>query len=92
MSDITHEDNCDSKMDCGVFTSKEGNILIVHDKPLQSDVEWVQYDPEHQKIYIVCDDGELLDTGIDLNQDTLSHLSNGQKVFLSLVQDKKIVS
>ena len=80
------------EMRCGIFTNPQGEILIIHDKELQSEIQWVEYDPNEQSFSIIHEDGGIQELGIPFNQKIKDNLAHGQEVTLALMVDKKIQS
>lgn len=84
--------NLNQEMRCGIFTNPQGEILIIHDLALQSEIQWVEYDPNEQTFSIIHEDGRVQELGIPFNQKIKDNLSHGQEVTLAHMIDKKIQS
>lgn len=78
------------EMSCGILTNVHGDILILHDKDLKSELQWVEFDKETKKLSLVHEDGTPQDLGIALDDKTASNLSHGQAISLACVQNKKL--
>ena len=78
------------EMKCGIFTNPDGEVLIVHDQPVQSPIEWIEYDQNTQQFLLVHKHGYIQELGIELDQNMLSNLSQGQEITLAHIVDKKI--
>ena len=85
-------ENLYEEMKCGIFTNPNGEVLIVHDQPIQSRIEWVEYDQNTNQFALIHENGKIQDLGIELDQAVIGNLSHAQEVTLSYLLDKKIKS
>ena len=80
------------EMRCGIFTNAKGEILIIHDKDMPSDVEWIEYNTIEDQFSLIHHDGQTQDLGIKFDTKIKQNLLHGTEVTLALMLDKKIVS
>lgn len=77
-------------MKCGMFTNADGQVLLVHDKPVSSDIQWVEYNTDEKKFTLIHEDGSTQDLGIDLNEKSCANLLSGMEVRLAYISNHKI--
>jgi hypothetical protein len=80
-----------TEMRCGIVTNGKGDILIVHDKEMRSDIQWIEYDEDTETLFLIHEDGLPQDLGIKLTPKLKSNLSHGVDVVLAQIRDKQIV-
>ena len=57
--DIPVLESLSAKMRCGIFTNKQGEILIVHDQKLSGIVDYIEYEIADNKFYLIYEDGKI---------------------------------
>lgn len=67
-------DNLSDKMRCGIFTNASGDVMIVHDRPLISDVNWVEFDDGDNSVSIIYEHGEIQPLGISFDKKMVENL------------------
>lgn len=80
------------EMRCGIFSNSQGKVMIIHDKKLKNDLDYIEYDEHEKKISLIYMDGSLQDLGIDIPPDMLKDMSAGQEVDLLHLINGKITS
>lgn len=81
-----------SAMRCAVFTNPHGGILIVHDRAIKGDIDYIEYDPEQKTFSLIFADGKMQPLGIEFNSTIKNNLLNGQQVVLSFLDNGEIQS
>jgi hypothetical protein len=81
-----------SEMRCGLFTNKEGSLLIVHDKKIRSPVEWVEYDHCDESLSLIHNDGSIQELGLKIDKKTHGNLLHGKEVTIARIEKKEIKS
>lgn len=79
-------------MRCGLLTNAKGDIVILHDQELPTSLEWIEYDPQRNKMTLVFEGGKSQDLGLAIEKKATKNLLQGQKITLSYIKDQKIVS
>ena len=77
-------------MKCGMFTNDKGEVLIIHDQQLISEIQWIEYDPKEQNLSLILENGCIQNMSIELDEKTCSNLSNGIDVKIAYINDRKI--
>jgi hypothetical protein len=80
------------EMRCGMFTNKEGQILIVHDKDLTSPIQWAEYDRADNKLSLIHEDGTVQELGLEIDTKMQRNLLQGKEVKITKKENKKIRS
>lgn len=80
------------EMRCGIFTNAKGEVLIIHDQPLKSDIQWIEYAPKEQSFCIIHEDGHIQNLGVPFDKKIKNHLLSGQEVSLAHMVEQKIIS
>lgn len=81
-----------TEMRCGILTNAKGEILILHDQDISAAVQWVEFDSENDKVYLVLENGRLQSLGFHIDAKMKSNLMQGLEVTLVKLADKKIQS
>jgi hypothetical protein len=79
-----------SVMKAELVVNEEGNIWILHDKPLSGVLHWIEFDETFRNIVLVMKDGRIQDMGIDVNDDVAAFMEPGKQVF-TILTDGKII-
>ncbi|NCO03052.1 MAG: hypothetical protein GW903_02535 [Alphaproteobacteria bacterium] len=79
------------EMRCSILSNPKGDILILHDKLIRSDIQWVEFNTHDLKLSLIHKDGMPQDLGIDIDPVMAMNIKQGNKVQFALLQDKKIV-
>ena len=85
-------DSMDSVMQCGLLTNAKGDLLILHDRPLAADVQWVEFHKDTGELCIIYDSGQSESLGLSFDGKTISNISNGMEVNLLHLDEEKLVS
>lgn len=80
------------EMRCSILSNDDGDILILHDKPLKSDIQWVEFNAHDLTLSLVYEDGTNQNLGVSLPQDMVSDIKKGTIVKLSYLENKAIHS
>lgn len=91
-SDLPVLTNLNETMRCGILTNSNGDILILHDMPLNGFVDYIEYDQQEDTFTLIFEDGKMQNIGIDFDRKMASDLSHGLQVTLGYFLDKKIES
>jgi hypothetical protein len=79
-------------MKCGIFTNKDGQILIIHRKKMIDSVIWVEYEQEKNTLTFVFEGGTTQDLGLEINPSMKNNLAHGVEVTLALMVNQKVLS
>ena len=80
------------EMKCSIISNPQGDIIIFHDREIRSDIQWIEFNPDEDQLYLVHEDGMPQSLGISLNPQMRSNLTHGLEVSLVLMVDEKPVS
>lgn len=80
------------EMRCGIFTNGKGQILIIHEQNLRSDIQWVEYDPSIGTFALIHEDGSPQDLGIDVHEKMRANLNLAKEVTLAKMVNKNVES
>jgi hypothetical protein len=80
------------EMRCGMFTNKEGQLLIVHDKEIISPVQWAEFDTADNKLSLIHEDGSVQELGLEIDKKMQGNLLKGKELTLAKIENKKICS
>ncbi len=81
-----------SQMRCGIVTNLKGDILIVHDLEIKSEIQWVEFDEVEQKLFLIHEDGMPQDLGIQLDSKMRCNIAQGTSVMITQVVDSQIIA
>ncbi|NCT41052.1 MAG: hypothetical protein GW778_05275 [Alphaproteobacteria bacterium] len=81
-----------NEMRCSIVSNSTGDILILHDQKLRSDIQWIDFDVDAKTLSLIHEDGSPQDLGIVLDAKMVSNLSNGLEVSLVRMDNDKAVS
>lgn len=79
------------EMRCSILSNPKGDILVLHDKLIRSDIQWVEFNVKDLSFSIIHKDGMPQDLGIEIEPVMAMNIKQGTKVQFALLQDKKIV-
>ncbi len=80
------------KMKCGLLSSDEGDLLILHDKELDTTIQWVEFKPDIKELHIIHENGASQNLGVLLDDMTIENLERGQIICLAYVRDQEILN
>lgn len=89
---MLNKENLSEKMRCAILTNSTGNIMVIHDQPLHSTVQWLELDTINNKLFLVYEDGDMQDFGYPIEADVLKNIKAGQSVELAYFTEGKIES
>lgn len=69
-------------MRCGIFVNDNGKIVIIHDKPLEKELSWIEYDDALTQTHLVYEDGSVQELGVKIPESMIKKMRNGQEVIL----------
>ncbi|MBK9585729.1 MAG: hypothetical protein KA099_07395 [Alphaproteobacteria bacterium] len=75
---------------CCILSDPHGTIIIVHDKDIQSELQWVEYDRQDQTLSLIHDEGQIQDLGIRLNDAMRQNISQGCEITLVKLENGKL--
>ncbi|HPD82811.1 MAG: hypothetical protein R3D88_00990 [Alphaproteobacteria bacterium] len=85
-----HKPSLEQEMRCSILSNANGDIVILHDKPITSDIQWIEFDVNKLQLNLVHEDGTTQDLGISIEQKMAKNLKNGTEVQLTLLENKEI--
>lgn len=74
-----------SAMRCGILSNENGEILIIHDQPIRSRIQWIEYNPHEESFSLVHQDGAIQDLGLKFDAKMKENLKHGVEVILAHV-------
>lgn len=89
---IKQPEKLNAEMRCGILSNAKGEILIIHDKPIRSDIQWVEYNPDEKTFFLIHMDGTSQDLGLEFDQKMIENLKHGTEVALAQIADGKMQS
>ncbi|MFK7839162.1 MAG: hypothetical protein AB8B83_02430 [Bdellovibrionales bacterium] len=89
---IPIESPLQESMRCCMFTNANGDIMIVHETPLLSEIQWVEFYPETGAFNLVHEEGRIQALGIELADNAVSNISKGQEVTLVHFESKAVAA
>ncbi len=75
-----------------IITNSQGDIVIMHEKGTQSNVQWVEYDVSLNALSIIHDEGRLQDLGIKIDKAMQENLLHAREVVLIKAKKGKLLS
>lgn len=69
-------------MRCCIVADPAGNIVIVHDKDIKSALQWIEYDPKDNKLFLIHEEGQIQDLGIYPNDAMKKNIAHGSEIKL----------
>ena len=75
-----------------IITNSQGDIVIMHEKGTQSDVQWVEYDVSVNTLSIIHAEGRLQDLGIKIDKAMQENLLHAREVVLIKAKKGKLLS
>jgi len=79
-----------SEMRCGILSNSNGEIMIIHDQPMSSEIQWVEYDYVEDIFSLVHEDGSTQNLGFEFDKTMKDNLKHGSEVILAYVQNGQI--
>lgn len=81
-----------AEMRCCIISDPSGQIAIIHDKDIKSELQWVEYDPKDNKLFLIHSEGQVQDLGIYPEEAMKRNLAHGTEVRLLKFEDKQFRS
>ena len=78
-------DDLTTEMRCGIISNKKGEIVIIHDQPIVSKIQWIEYDPNKSDFSLVHEDGTIQNLGLPFDDKMTKNLKHGAEVILAYV-------
>ena len=78
------------EMRCSLLSNDNGDIMIVHDKPLKSQIQWVEFNPNDVTLFLVYEDGTNQRLGIKIPQDMIEDIKKGTSIKINQIENKTI--
>lgn len=80
-----------AQMKCGLLATPKGDILILHEKRLPYDLEWVECSVDNKMVYLIDELGNMHDLGVEINDSMIKNLSSGIEITLMQLNEDEIV-
>ncbi len=77
-----------SEMRCFILSDPKGTIVIVHDKDIRSELQWVEYDAQDHSLSLIHEEGQVQDLGIKLNETMRANILHGMDIKLVKLENK----
>lgn len=74
-----------TEMRCGILSNRKGEIVIIHDQPIVSKIQWIEYDPNESDFLLVHEDGTVQNLGLPFEDKMKNNLQHGTEVILAYV-------
>lgn len=75
---------------CCILSDPHGKIIIVHDKEIRSELQWVEYDRQEHTLNLIHEEGQIQDLGIRLNEAMRKNISHGSEITLVKLESGKL--
>tara|TARA_B100001989_G_C24526693_1_gene459085 strand:- start:710 stop:1021 length:312 start_codon:yes stop_codon:yes gene_type:complete len=92
MMDVLSKSPLNEIMSCGVMSNGSGQVIIFHDRPIEEEISWIEYDQSSNSFSIVYVDGFTQSLGFEINSKTAMNLMNSGQVVLAYLEGKQIMS
>jgi len=79
--------NLSTEMRCGILSNAKGEIVIIHDKEISSEIQWVEYNPQQQIFSLIHSDGTVQNLGLKFDAKMESNLKHGMDVIFAHIVD-----
>ena len=76
-------------MRCSIVSNPSGEIVIFHDQDIRSDIQWIEFNPSEDQLYLIHEDGLSQNLGVELTAQMKKNLSHGIEVNLVRMVDDK---
>ena len=94
---MADQDNIDSfileslntQMRCGILSNAHGDVVILYDKEIKSDVQWIEYNTSEFSFSLVYEDGSLQDLGLKFDNKMQNNIQQAKEVTLIHIIDGK---
>lgn len=89
-----------SYMSPDLVANTNGQVMLIHEKPLPTPIWWVDYDPEYSQLIFVTITGQIIDLGVNVPPVIGGYLRHGRDIAIVEidmngkvlnVQERKIV-
>ena len=70
-----------------VIVTDGGGLMIVHDKPFEELLGWVEYDVESNTVFLMSRDGNIYSTGLEVQESAIDKVKMADKAMVVLVQN-----
>lgn len=82
-----HKPSLEQEMRCSILSNANGDIVILHDQPLTSEIQWIEFNTKSLQLNLVHEDGTNQNLGITIEPKMAQNLKNGTEVQLALLQE-----
>jgi len=79
-------------MRCGIFTSKSGKVLIIHDQNLDTELQWAEFDCHSKQFSLVHEDGKIQHLGLNVCAEAEKNLLSSKEISLAVIKNQKVQS
>lgn len=69
-----------------------GGVVILHTKPFEEDLTWLEFDLDNRTLNFVFDEGKIRDLGFSVNQDVTAYMQNAHIAKVALVEGEDVVA
>lgn len=76
-----------SEMRCGILSNAQGDIIIIHDKEITSDIQWIEYNTSDLSFSLVGRGGIQQDLGLKFDIKMQSNIEQARHVTLIHMTD-----
>lgn len=81
-----------SRMNPDLLVNAEGQVLLVHEKPMPDPIWWVEYDPEDRQLVFITTTGQIMPFGVAIHDVVDTFLRYARVMYMvELNDDGKIV-
>ncbi len=81
-----------SNMRVDIAVSKEGDLWLLHDKPIEHYLAWLEYDHTDRRMTLISDIGQIQDLGMQPSTFISDLILKSVNARLLLVQNKEILN
>lgn len=71
-----------------LLATAEGQVLLIHEKPLPAPIWWAEYDPEYKQLIFVTIAGQVMGLGVEIPPVIDGYLRLGRDIALVEIDDQ----
>ncbi|MDH5723588.1 MAG: hypothetical protein OEY94_09745 [Alphaproteobacteria bacterium] len=83
-------DDMTSSMNVDVVVKPDGRLWFFHDRPIEGDVSWIEYDQSDQTMTFVNEAGQIQDLGVRATTIMQPYLLKSEMAYMVFVENGKV--
>jgi hypothetical protein len=68
-----------------ISVMKDGKVCVFHNKPFKSEISWLEYDVDNNRLDFILDDGEVRNLGFGVKPTIAKNMQNSHQILLILL-------